>query len=66
MNKTDAKSVDAYAECAVCPARPGCPAGCYHNNRATTGDANKPPRAWCEMRRRMIPVVLEIDREIGK
>ena len=58
-------SSDPYAECRTCPARTGCPSGCYHSNRGSTGDPLKPPPAFCAMRRGALEIALEIEREIG-
>ena len=54
-----------FAECEECPVRAACPGGCYHTNRAVTGNAAQPTRTWCELRRGTLPIVQWIHAQIG-
>lgn len=63
--KQEFQSAPEFEQCRNCEAQAGCAAGCYHTNRAVNGDAVKPTRTWCEMRKRALPIAKWIHSKIG-
>ena len=63
--KKDFATAPELEQCRNCEAQAGCAAGCYHTNRAVNGDAIKPTRTWCEMRKRALKITRWIDEQIG-